>query len=409
MKKIILITDDIHSSMVKSSLKDGIDVKLFIDLEDYYNLSMEKLEEVKNAIRHELINVLTEEIDYIFVFIKKSFTPEKEFADIIMELITDVGFSQEKVLDGYRFYRALYPRERYSYIMENPEITKLDGLVFGISHAESGIRSEYLPGCVKNFSVSSQDIYFNYITAQRLWSDYFEKVTDVKYIVFDMFDYTYFNFESMLTGATINYFGNSGLRCPDEFDRMGNKNVAASSSAINMYLDSKLSQLSEDKVKVFDEVFTDLMQNDDYAYSDHVIENKHLKMEDIEKYQNKPTITSVQANIFEESMDRNVNYFLEFLLFIFRKNPNMKVFLCLLPKYFEVEQFEKANFGQWKNLFEGLIQQIQKKFPNVYYLNYKEDNEVSGNIEYYRDLTHLNHEGAICFTKKLAKDIARYL
>ena len=148
---------------------------------------------------------------------------EEELADWVLNELREKGYPAEKVLDGWRIYRSFYPKEKYARILSNPQIGKLDGIVLGISHAEEGIRSSLLPGRAANFASSSQDLYFNYFTAQKIWEEYPDKVSDLKYVVIDMFDYTYFNFESMLTGATIDFFRTSGLDCPETFNDMGGK------------------------------------------------------------------------------------------------------------------------------------------------------------------------------------------
>ena len=82
--------------------------------------------------------------------------------------------------------------------------------------------------------------------------------------------------------------------------------------------------------------------------------------------------------------------------------------MCLLPKYKIVEDFEESHFSVWKEFFEGTLVKMQDQFPFVY-LNYKKDLEISGRKEYYWDLTHLNYDGSVCFTKKLAEDIRHYV
>ena len=73
-----------------------------------------------------------------------------------------------------------------------------------------------------------------------------------------------------------------------------------------------------------------------------------------------------------------------------------------------MEAFEISQFAHWKKFFENVLDRVQKKYPFVY-LNYKEDYELSGNADYYWDLTHLNYDGSVYFTKQLAEDICKYL
>lgn len=293
--------------------------------------------------------------------------------------------------------------------MDNPAVSELDGLVLGISHGLTGINTKYLMGKVKSFCLSSQDIYFNYIITKKIWENYSEKLKQVKYIVFDMFDYTYFNYSTLDTGMLLNYLYDSGLKCPAEFDAVNNKNINNTVAEINMYMDSFLSQLSESETEKFDDIFENLKLNDENAYGDIFIENKYLKYEDVENYRLSPVNASIQVKMFKDTISKNIDYFVEFLKFVYGKNPDIKIFLCLLPKYIAVEWHESKDFGQWKTFFENIIRQLQNAFPKIYYLNYKEDIEISGNIANYRDITHLNCDGAVFFSKKLAGDIAKIL
>ncbi len=133
-----------------------------------------------------------------------------------------------------------------------------------------------------------------------------------------------------------------------------------------------------------------------------------MTQEMIEEYRKCGNITSIQTNIFEESIERNMRYLVCLLEFLLEKNPEMKIFLCLLPKYKVVEDFEESQFSLWKEFFEETLVKLQGRYPFIY-LNYKKDQEISDHKEYYWDLTHLNYDGSVCFTKKLAADIRRYV
>ncbi len=411
-KRVIVITDHIHSKMLQNSIMPGIQIELFLDFENYHKKSKRELDMDKQVLSEQLTSLVSrlDEIDYVFSFIQRDYIQKEELADWVLKELTLIGYPAEKVMDGWRIYRSLYPKEKYARIMCNPNIEKLDGLVLGISHAEAGIRSSYLPGCAVNCASSSQDLYFNYVTAQKIWEEFPQKVADLKYVVVDMFDYTYFNFESMLTGATIDFFRSSGMDCPEEFNVMGNKNVSQTADELNAFLKTQWPHSNGYEKNVIWEVFGDMIDQDEHAYCDYPLVDRErtISQNMIDQYRECADITSIQVNIFEESIERNTRYLACLLDFLLEKNPDIKIFLCLLPKYRSVEDFEESQFSVWKEFFEETLVKMQGQYPFVY-LNYKKDQEISDHKEYYWDLTHLNYDGSVCFTKKLAADIRRYI
>lgn len=66
MKNIILITDGIHSNMLKKSLKADVNVKLFIDIEDFWNLTKNELLNAKNIIKNNIEKINNRACIYIY-------------------------------------------------------------------------------------------------------------------------------------------------------------------------------------------------------------------------------------------------------------------------------------------------------------------------------------------------------
>lgn len=75
---------------------------------------------------------------------------------------------EEKILP----YFVYANHELYSIVLNSDNGNEYEGIVFGNSHARDGILTRYL--CVKsvNFSISSQDIYGNYRTFQKVVGEY---------------------------------------------------------------------------------------------------------------------------------------------------------------------------------------------------------------------------------------------
>ena len=138
-------------------------------------------------------------------------TIDRQVKDIVYQMFTAMKVSAEMILDVQKAYMAGYSVKRYQRMMERKADKPLDGIVLGISHGRDGIAEEYLPGNVCNLSSNSQDIYFNYKVLESLYEEYYVKIKDIKYVVFDMFDYFYFNFDTIQTGAMMRFVEANGF------------------------------------------------------------------------------------------------------------------------------------------------------------------------------------------------------
>jgi len=412
-KKIIVISDSVHNQLIQRSVIPSVQIEHFLDLGNIQAKTFEEQELDKRFLSERLTELAcrADDIDYVFSFIMRDYLKREELADWVLKELVRIGWPVEKVFDGWKIYRSLYPRERYARILSNSNIKKLDGLVFGISYAVAGIRSSYLPGCVVNCASVSQDLYFNYYTAQKIWEMFPQKVSELKYVVIDMFDYTYFNYYTMLTGATVDFFIKSGINCPKEFDEITNKCVAMSAEELNALLKKLWPSSNEYEKSIFQKIFGDMISQDEHAYCDYLLghRNKMIPEYVIEAYKKCATVASIQIDIFEETIERNIRYLTSLLKFLLEKKPEIKIFLCLLPKYKMVEDFEANLFGNnWKDFFEETLVKLKVQYPFIY-LNYKKDLEISANKGNYQDLEHLNYAGSVHFTKKLAAEICNYI
>ncbi len=140
-----------------------------------------------------------------------------------------------------------------------------------------GIHSSYLPGNALNFACSSQDIYYNYLTARKIWDEYSEKVKAVKYVVIDMYDWTYFNFEALMTGVTVDYFIRSGFDCPKALDEKEYKSVSLTWDEINRFL-IEIREASEQEKCLLHVFFDNLVEHDENAYSAYPFRDKNANL-----------------------------------------------------------------------------------------------------------------------------------
>lgn len=80
-----------------------------------------------------------------------------------------------------------------------------------------------------------------------------------------------------------------------------------------------------------------------------------------------------------------------------------KIIGLLLPKYYVVEETEKAVNQIWKPYFESIISSFQQKYANFSFYDFKNLSEISQNQNYYQDLSHLNRIGACRMTEIISE------
>ncbi len=121
-------------------------------------------------------------------------------------LIYGYDIKQKKILDFYGYYRSSVPLMVAERRMEYPLIDKYKGMILGISHAETGIIARMFEQPFCNIAVSSQDIYYNLKALEYCYQKYRSKIEDLEYMVFDMFDYHYFNFDTSMSRNAHAYY-----------------------------------------------------------------------------------------------------------------------------------------------------------------------------------------------------------
>lgn len=147
--------------------------------------------------------------DYIVIAIEDKQVARNMYG--LLKAILDQD--SRKVIDFYLLYRAALPPMIVDRVMQNPLKNRYNGMILGISHAKVGILPQLLNGDFCNLSVSSQDIYYNMKTLEYCMNIYANKIQDLEYLIFDMYDYTYFNFDVSLSSySSVKYYSWGGIR-----------------------------------------------------------------------------------------------------------------------------------------------------------------------------------------------------
>lgn len=311
------------------------------------------------------------------------------------------------ILDFFKLRQVSRPLVVADTAMNNPYYEFYDGIVLGISHAEVGILPERLGlGKMANLAVSSQDLYYNYVTLEYCFNHHFEKIKNIKSVVIDMYDYSYFNFDSSKSAKIMNFIGCGGYN-KDKHNFDENKEYKGTDfeklvSAIEDYW--KLGY-DEEALEIWNMLFyTDLSKLYDNRYMNINKISQRVTMvsdEQIEKF----TLGRYTQQEFENTIAENKEYFVKIMELIYRINPDMKIYLTLLPRYEGVWQKEEILFSKWKEKFYEIIDGYEEKYK--YEMFDYTRNDIGKHRELYFDDSHFNFFGAMKFTDMLRDDIAK--
>lgn len=288
-------------------------------------------------------------------------------------------------------------------VLKNPLEKKYEGLILGISHAQCGILSNQMKKKFANLAVSSQDIFYNWKTLEYCLEKYRDKVKDLKYIVFDMYDYNYFNFDISRSRQAISYYKDGGF-CGDAHNFAKN-NFYNNNTFENtiMYLQSmKYEGILEAQVELWEKLFENVHTYNNY---DEFVTNRELskRVHMIPKDCNDDygTESSIMQRIFENTIQENINSFYHILELAYEWNPKMEIYVLLMPRYVQAEKQERelAIYPKWKEQFYSVICQAQERYQFTF-LDWKE-HEISYCSNYYEDVSHFNYFGAMKFTEIL--------
>ncbi|WP_022773670.1 hypothetical protein [Butyrivibrio sp. AE2015] len=311
------------------------------------------------------------------------------------------------ILDFFKLRQVSRPMIAADTAMTNPYYDCYEGIIMGLSHAEMGILPDRLGlGNVANLAVSSQDLYYNYVTLEYCYTKYYEKIKNIKSAVIDMYDYSYFNFDSSKSAKIMNFIGCGGYN-KDKHNFDENKEYKGTEferlvSAVEDYW--KLGyddEALEIWSMLFDTDMSKLFENR-YMNVNNISQRVSIVSdEQIEKF----TLGRYTQQLFEKTIAENKECFVKIMELLYRINPDIQIYLTLLPRYEGVWQKEEILFSKWKEKFYEIIDGYKAKYK--YEMFDYTRNDIGKHRESYFDDSHFNFFGAMKFTDMLKGDIAK--
>lgn len=378
--------------------KDNLSIFNNKDIYEVNELSNIKFDYIINTIKDKSLS------ENMYFNLLKSGIPKNK----IINFYKNLFYKCYKVINIFRFPEKSAERKIQNF-NDNPE-----GLVLGVSHALYGINTNFLNNKFINLSNISQDMFFNYKVLELALIKYKDKFKNLKYIIFDLYTYTYFNFDVSLTLSAVPYLISSGFYGEFERNFKNNKNFNKTlKEELNNYLFPEISENEED---IFDSLFsTDIKSlKAEKNYQNNLVLNslfyqftsKHdrdisISDEQVSLFEKQPAKESgIQKNIFEYTEIENKNIFENILKMIHNFNENIKLYIILIPTHQSFERKLKHSEKEWKGKFYYIIN-YYKRIYNFEFLDFKDYTEISSNNHFYYDLGHLNYNGSIAFTLML--------
>lgn len=328
-----------------------------------------------------LENISKEKFDYVVVTLNELTAIEK----VCTLLIQKYSISPNKII----LFWYLQNHERYRYKLKKYSLEKVEGLLFGNSHAMFGFLEDRMKYPAINFAVPSQDLYYDNIILQDCITNYGEQFGNLKYIVIDLYDYNYFNIDVSKGKNFGGYLSWGGV--------MAHHNKDPYSYACGCIINIDDPAVKQLFAEIGDYVGTDWHENDRW---EHITDEEPLSLE---------VLTGKSAiEEYRETIEENMLIFDQMLSSITRWNPNLKIFLTLCPRFITMER-EERKLDVWKKRKEQFIEIINTAINKygIYYFDFKDREEISENCYLWKDICHLNTIGAGALTEILNSEIEK--
>ncbi|MBW6411568.1 tetratricopeptide repeat protein [Clostridium weizhouense] len=245
----------------------------------------------------------------------------------------------------------------------------INGLVMGLSYGEVGIKAESLLDNFINFSLSSQDLYYDFLLLKKLYM--FKQVKDnLKYVVINL---AYYSFDYDMT-QTISK--NRIHRYLDYFKEYHNNNDIINVDIEKYFYEKRIT------------------------FNDY-IEMQNLKQESILNINDPNGQHEAKKNLtmnYINTRNEYENIFDEYIRFLIDNNIKPVVVICPTSKYYR----GCYDYRNKKECFYDILNRFRLKYE-FQVIDYF-DSELFEDNDFW-DYSHLNDKGAEKFTQILNKQI----
>lgn len=285
-------------------------------------------------------NLKTQVFDYIILALSNRNVSECVKAELVKE-----GIEAKKIIN----FMSLFARQKIDKVMCRSRNQKIDGLIFGISHALFGINPSYLPGVWKNLSMTSEDLYYHYMILKKCATNYSDIISNLKYVIVDLYDYTIFNYDLSLTTWILNYWSNGGYAEDiHNFDKNRNYNYTVEEEMKNAGF--YLPTINDQDLLLADYLFDlNVIKNEmeflyisrdpgNDGFRDYPFQSQLDKIIP-EKPELPYELYYMGAERYPETIEENITILREFIKLLMQINSKIKIYFLLMPRFGNVEKY----------------------------------------------------------------------
>lgn len=282
------------------------------------------------------------------------------------------------------------------YKIKRDKYTGLQCMILGNSHARDGILADYLPMPSVNLATSSQDIYFNTRIFELCLAEHKDALSQLKYIIFDLYDYNIFNIDVSATEDFFNYLASGGVLEAHNYEKSKQCKKGFEKDVFDRlyFLTSKSDSIERIMQALFYDTGSKL---------DESIEESYCRTKVIHKMEPLATekcFGGVVTKRYEETIYENRIILENFCQNVSRLDSNIQIIFTLLPRYITMERIMEPIMCKWREEFEAIVGMLCDKY-NAKLLNMKNRKDISENPYFYWDINHLNTAGGISMTSLL--------
>lgn len=382
--QVYLITREKDSELVASCLKENIEFDVI--------LFWENVQEAK-----EILNI--SEVDFVVLAFRNS----KE-TDFVLEILTQNGVPIKNIIDFYRIYNLHLPQMVVDRNMLVNGSETYNGAILGLSHTEVGIIEQNMSLPTVNLSVSSQDIYYDYVNMQYMIQQYDDRIRDLKYVIIDLYKYNYFNFDVSKSRMAHLYYAWSGQHT-DEHNFYKNHIYDFSFEDLNKYLEyEKYPKKTNEALLGWERLFEfDLNKvTDEDLKKRSPIHSRNVIVTDevVANYNYSPNNVIKR---FDDTIEENKLYFDKLIQLIQGVNHDVKIYAVQMPMFCDAWKRAEEYYSPWKQEFYEIMEGYKQKY-SIEFWDFTEHPIANERICWY-DTEHLNYYGALKFTDFLNQKI----
>jgi hypothetical protein len=329
--------------------------------------------------------------------------------EVIKDMLLERNIKNEKILEFWKMYNAGIPSRVCDRAILNPKVESFEGVILGTGHAANGILTSQLNKSFCNLAVSSQDIYYNYVTLKYCLENYPEKLQDLKYAIIDMYDYNYFNYDASQSNAIVDYVLSGGITT-DEHNFSKNKryNKLTFQQFVETIESEKFAGITDVDFANwsvnFPEIYT-LSDFEGFGFNDETLKNRTSVVtdEEIDAYNFRRAVAN---DVYDKTIDENMKWFEKTLDLLLKVNPEINIYLILIPKFVENETKDAFRMYKHKIIFNEKINTLKKVY-NFEYVDFKDISDFMIYRKNFIDPRKFNWYGATKFTNEFNKIILK--